>query len=305
MVNWTSLAVLAVLLAICLATTNFSIHVDEHFAVQFATTAGVALTAHYAFSMRWIRLSYILGVMALFTWLSIIAADLSFIVASLNLPLQDRNLANLDRILGLDWQAYQAYVYAHPSLIPYLDYGYNCLVTWPALVIPIALSLAHQHVRLQQFVFASILMIVLIVLVSAVVPAMGTYYEYGIAPDLSKLNPSGYVAQIDRLPLVRDGSLRLFNSTSIGGIIAFPSLHAAIPVLSCWALWTFRWIRPLVVTCSADILFATPLFGGHYFIDVFAGILVAAASICAALQVAQLSVRSTSGSNVLTQSATV
>jgi membrane-associated phospholipid phosphatase len=242
--------------------------------------------------------------MVLFLWLSIVATDLSFIVATLDLPLQDRNLAYLDRMLGLDWQDYLAYVYTHPSLIPYLDYGYNCLITWPVYVVPIALSLAHQHLRLQQFVFASILTVVLIVLVSAVVPAMGTYYEYGITPDLSKLNPSGYVAQIYLLPLVRDGSLRLLNSTSIRGIIAFPSLHAAIPVLSAWALWTFRWIRPLVVICCADILFATPLFGGHYFIDVFAGILVAVASICAALQVAQMSIRSTSGSNELTISVT-
>jgi hypothetical protein len=89
--NWISLGFLAVLLAICLATTNFSIQVDGHFAAKLGTTAGLAFTAHYAFWTHWIRLSYILGLMALFACLSVVAADLSFIVATLNFPLQDGN----------------------------------------------------------------------------------------------------------------------------------------------------------------------------------------------------------------------
>ena len=88
------------------------------------------------------------------------------------------------------------------------------------------------------------------------------------------------------MPLVRNGSLRELDMLQLGGIVTFPSFHAATAVLYLWALWDVRWIRPIAVLANVAMLLATPLVGGHYFVDVFAGIAVAAASITAARQIA-------------------
>ena len=75
------------------------------------------------------------------------------------------------------------------------------------------------------------------------------------------------------------------------GIVTFPSFHAATAALYLWAFWPVRWFRPVAVVANVGMLLATPLGGGHYFIDVFAGIAVAAAAIIAAQWIAGLLTR--------------
>jgi hypothetical protein len=52
--------------------------------------------------------------------------------------------------------------------------------------------------------------------VSALLPAIGTYREYGIMPDPATFKPSGYLIQLHGLPLVRDGSPRVLDSSTLG-----------------------------------------------------------------------------------------
>jgi membrane-associated phospholipid phosphatase len=42
-------------------------------------------------------------------------------------------------------------------------------------------------------------------------------------------------------------------------------------------------MRPIAIACNGLLLLSTPIDGGHYFIDVFAGIGVAALAIMAAV----------------------
>ena len=84
------------------------------------------------------------------------------------------------------------------------------------------------------------------------------------------------------LPPTRDGVLRHLDLLGLGGIVTFPSFHAASAVLYFWALWPVRWFRPLVVLANGLMLAATPINGGHYFIDLFAGVAVAVLAIVAA-----------------------
>jgi membrane-associated phospholipid phosphatase len=46
-----------------------------------------------------------------------------------------------------------------------------------------------------------------------------------------------------------------------------------------WACWPLRWVRLAVIPWNIAMLVATPLGGGHYLVDVLAGMLVAIASI--------------------------
>jgi membrane-associated phospholipid phosphatase len=59
-------------------------------------------------------------------------------------------------------------------------------------------------------------------------------------------------------------------------------------VLYAWALWPARWLRPILVLANAAMLAATPIDGGHYFVDLFAGMAIAIAAIAAARRVGQI-----------------
>ncbi|WP_354135709.1 phosphatase PAP2 family protein [Bradyrhizobium sp. LB11.1] len=67
--------------------------------------------------------------------------------------------------------------------------------------------------------------------------------------------------------------------SQIGGVVTFPSFHAAAAVLALWAWWGVWWMRPWAFMMSATMLIATPLVGGHYFVDTFAGIAIASVAI--------------------------
>src|SRR5262249_53845181 len=95
-----------------------------------------------------------------------------------------------------------------------------------------------------------------------------------------------YLDQLRDLPPTRDGTLRHLELLNLGGIVTFPSFHAASALLYAWALWPLRWARPLLVFINGMMLAATPLNGGHYFVDVIAGITVALVSIVAAHRLA-------------------
>jgi membrane-associated phospholipid phosphatase len=61
--------------------------------------------------------------------------------------------------------------------------------------------------------------------------------------------------------------------------VSFPSFHAAAAILFLWAFWPVRWIWPIAMVANCAMLLATPIGGGHYFVDIFAGIAIAAISI--------------------------
>jgi membrane-associated phospholipid phosphatase len=104
------------------------------------------------------------------------------------------------------------------------------------------------------------------------------------------LHPVDDFDHMRHLPLLRDGKLRVLEIGQLTGIVTFPSFHAAAAILYLWALWANSWMRVIALICNALLLLSTPIDGGHYFIDVIAGVSLAILSIlvvrrlCCALQ---------------------
>ena len=119
--------------------------------------------------------------------------------------------------------------------------------------------------------------------ISAFVPAIGVYQQIGLDPAaLSNIEPRAYLEGVRDLGPVRDGTLRHLDLFALAGIVTFPSFHAASAVLYLWALWPVRWMRPIALVANAAMLASTPVDGGHYFVDLIAGIALAGAAILAA-----------------------
>jgi membrane-associated phospholipid phosphatase len=284
--NWIALLMLAVSLGACVAASSFSLSL--HSWTRAVVIASVLTAAGlWLLSYRWgSRFGFALLAFAQLGVMSMLAAPLSYIAAAANLPLWDASFARMDQLLGLDWHAYFAFAVARPALLNFAIFFYAMIMV-PWAGVPLALGMTGRFVRLQQFVMATVLTISLSVAISAALPAIGTYHELGLPADTGTFRASGYLVQLDILPFVRDGTLRVLDLSHLGGIITFPSVHAAIAALAIWGLWGVWWLRPLALILNDGMLLATPLVGGHYFVDVLAGVGLAALSIAAAKALSQ------------------
>jgi hypothetical protein len=116
--------------------------------------------------------------------------------------------------------------------------------------------------------------------VSVFLPALGVYHALGLSiRDFPLFMPGAFESQLRDLPLVREGSLRVLDLATMTGLVTFPSFHAASAAIYLWALWPVKLLRPAAILANGLMLAATPVIGGHYFVDVLAGIAVAAVSI--------------------------
>jgi hypothetical protein len=228
---------------------------------------------------------FVLGGIAQLALITAIMTPLTYVAAASNLPLQDANLFAIDRAFGLDWQRYVAFVNDHPTLAAWLSYGYT-MIRWPIFAIPVILAAKGCYQRIAGFTFAFGVALIATTIISALVPAIGVYQQIGLDPaSLPHLQPQAYLDQLHDLPPVRDGTMRHLELLGLAGIVTFPSFHAASVVLYTWALWPARWFRPLVLAANGMMLAATPIVGGHYFIDIVAGMAIAVVAIAAARRV--------------------
>jgi hypothetical protein len=281
LINWMPLLGMAFVLFAALVVTGFSLKV-ESLLLQGLGLAWLLLAAGHAFWPRgYPRLAFACVSSAQLELGYLLSIPLSYVATATALPLQDANLARFDRLLGLDWQAYYDFVCARPALVPYFYLTY-AMISLPTFGVPILLGWTRNYARLQQFTLACTLTAVVTIFVSAFTPAIGTYQQYGIPADTPVFTASGFLVQVEEIPAVRSGALRVLNFETLTGIITFPSFHAAAAVLALWALWGVWWMRPFALIAYGGMLLATPLVGGHYFADVFAGCGVAILAIMAA-----------------------
>ncbi|EIG58907.1 MULTISPECIES: phosphatase PAP2 family protein [unclassified Bradyrhizobium] len=283
--NWLPIAAMGSLLALGLPFTGLSLE-----PVAYGVTLAVAaLLLALAYGHRILKgeladpkLLFSLGTIGQIILTCAIVGPLSYVAAKLNWPLQDQALLTIDRALGLDPEPIARYVNDHPWLADCLARGYG-LIKLPLLGIPVVLALTARYMRLQLFMLAMSLALAVTIAISAVVPAIGTYWGLQLsAAHFPEINTAVYAGQLRDILALRDGSLHELRLFFLAGIVSFPSFHAASAVLYMWALWPVRGLGGIAAALNLLMIAATPVIGAHYIIDVAGGIAVAAASIWAA-----------------------
>jgi hypothetical protein len=304
LVNWIFVGLMGAVLALSLVVSDFSLELTGlAIAVGYVGLyAGFAHANACSPQRRDPQVMFVLGGTAQIVLITAVMTPLTYVAASADLPMQDANLLAIDRALGFDWGAYVRTVDAHPVLAAWLNYGYT-MIRWPIFAIPVVLAATQRYYRIEEFTFAFGLALIVTTIISAFVPAIGVFQQIGLDPaSIKHLNLQPYLDQLRDLPPARNGTLRHLDLMGLGGIVTFPSFHAASAVLYAWALWPVRWMRPIVVLAFTAMLAATPINGGHYLIDVIAGIAIAALSIVAARQagrvIARWQIRSVDGALV-------
>jgi membrane-associated phospholipid phosphatase len=191
-------------------------------------------------------------------------------------------LLSWDRALGFDFRSYLGFVNAHPNILLLLAPSYGS-ITWQLIAMALILPLAGYYRRIGQAICAFTCALVVTIIISIFVPALGVYGTLGLtAADYPYFEPQGYYDALRDTPLLRAGTHRALDLWKLGGVLTFPSFHAAAAALYIWAFWPLRWLRSAAVIWNLAMIAATPFGGGHYLVDILAGILVAVLAIVAA-----------------------
>lgn len=204
----------------------------------------------------------------------------TYLTTCFNLPLHDETFIAWDRALGLDWRDWLHWMNGHPQLADILSL---CYWTFAMQSIGVAVALyALKHVRRAQcFIIAFILSCATTAILAATFPAVGAYVHYNLEPkDYAHIAP--FATRIHEATLLglRDHSMTLLPfMQNVKGIVTFPSFHAAMAVLLIYASRPLRYCNLLLLVLNIGMIAASPIDGGHYFVDIIAGVIIALAAI--------------------------
>jgi membrane-associated phospholipid phosphatase len=205
-----------------------------------------------------------------------VGAPLSYLAATAGFPLQDGLFDFWDRTwLHLDWSSMMQFIASRPNLRLLLLLAYSSFALQSVTTV-FALGVAGQLARLTTFIAAFIATTLITIAISAVLPAVGPFVFLDLHPDMANgFLPTSSTSWPVFLGL-RDGTFHTIHGMNSEGIITFPSLHAALGILFAAALWRTKWIKWAALVLNGLMLFSTPAYGSHYFVDVIAGVLIAA-----------------------------
>ena len=182
---WAIVAVLAAIAVIAPFIANFRL-VGPSF---LAAGGGVALclAGYWLYETKRPdpRLASAVGGTAQIVAFAAVGAPVSYIAASLNLPLRDAWFDAADRALGFDWVALLGWMDAHATLHPVFSVIYSSLIPQTVAVV-LALALAGRLVWLRIFILAFIISTIVTIIIAAIFPAEGcgvsTSYRLPIIP---------------------------------------------------------------------------------------------------------------------------
>lgn len=193
------------------------------------------------------------------------------------LPYADASLAKIDHAMHLDWVGYFAFVRGHEVLREVLGQSYTSLTLLSAVAFILAFLIrgAEQAARLLETFF---LAAVLCTIIGPFFPAKGapTFFSE-IIGSLEGIPGTYSVVPLETL---RIGGSILLNASELPGLVTFPSFHTAAAVVVAAGFWRTKLFVP-VAAYSLVVIASTPVFGGHYFIDLIGGALIAFTAIAA------------------------
>lgn len=257
-----------------------------------ATCVVIALIAYACRATRWPVAAERVGVMVmgiLFLTLAFAGARfLNYLSMSSALPMADDLLDSWDKALGLDWHAYATRLSQYPDILPYLQDSYSratLLITYVFLV----LAAFGRTERAKEFATLLYVGVVLTIGIAGFFPADGAMARYVDDHLLASFGPKTGVYFVEALKSVREAKDFTLSFAHLPGLASFPSFHTIIALLIVYA-WRDNIVTLLLAgTGGGLILLGTPVYGGHYFVDVIAGFFVTAV-----LAFAYTAVRSTS-----------
>ncbi|MCP1837138.1 hypothetical protein ACVIHI_001487 [Bradyrhizobium sp. USDA 4524] len=264
----------------CVALLDFIIarYLGIHVVIElwFVALVGWLLAIYivYRFARPDARLAWLCGSVAQYLALGCTLTILSCLVAAFNFPLIDRYLAKADATIGFDWLAAFDYVQSNPWLKRILQIGYNSTEAQTALLF-LVLNVTGRVHRTGEFISLCAATLAIMAIISAVLPATGAWPTHRVLQSVS----ADYLSYLPLLNGLRDGSLRQLSLSNIDGIVTFPSFHTALGIIFVYTARGIPLLFPALAALNVIMISATPVIGGHYFVDIIAGAVITCAVI--------------------------
>lgn len=212
--------------------------------------------------------AYLTGGLALVLWSCAANAYLAIVAAAAAFPLQDDLFMRLSEVGGFSHFAMIEWIARRPAIGTFLNDVY--LLTVPILFLSlVVLALTRQFERLRTVVTLYGFMLTGCVTISMFVPALGYMIKYPLPAELTAALPDGagtYYGEI--LEQLRNGTVRTLAPEFLKGVVVFPSFHAAMAMISAYALWRTRFVGVANLLLSAITGVSIIPMGGHYLVDI-------------------------------------
>ncbi|GJD65535.1 hypothetical protein MPEAHAMD_5730 [Methylobacterium frigidaeris] len=196
---------------------------------------------------------------------------LHYLSATLAFPLVDPMIVHVESVLGFDWRAHTAYLEGHPHLSRMLALSYHSSGPQIALVV-IVLASTRRISRLWAFVRLFSVALACVVVLSAVLPAVGPYVFYAVDPSTPNgLETIGALWHLEPLINLRSSTMQVIALSEMRGLATFPSFHVSLALITAWALASVRYLGLVILSLNMAVIVATLSAGGHYLPDVLGG----------------------------------
>jgi membrane-associated phospholipid phosphatase len=257
--NWLIIAVALVVAAVGLLQARIGVGTRGLVVETGAVALLAAIALVYGRTGRSASLASAAEACAQLIAIGVLLEVVSYLVTRAGGPLRDGPLLRADELLGFDWDGWTARIQSMPRLAEILASAYGSIL--PQL----AAGTLYLGLRQRAGTLLGMLNVsgAITVAISAFVPAIGHLPDAPHVPDFLAL---------------RGHTLVQLDLAHLQGLISFPSYHAAIAVIMALALWHDRLLRWPVMLLNMVMLVSTISDGGHYLVDVLAGVAIAVAS---------------------------
>lgn len=266
------IAIVLPLLAVDLVLAKF-VHIDAM--GELRTLAGVSIGSVGLWILvaaccycRWRGIITLADASQLLAWTLLVIPAITFLIPVAGrtpCPLVDGGLARIDAGMHFHTVNVVHWVANLPRARRALIIAYDLLglLVIAALMVP---PFARRALASRRYVLAVLFAAILTAALFALWPAAGPWTVEGFAPSKDQAEVIG------ALTLLKSGQPLPEGTKS--AVVAFPSFHVVLAVLSVVALWDLRWIRWFAFILGTLICISTITTGWHYGIDVIGGLAV-------------------------------
>ncbi len=287
--HWLLWAVPAILLALSalieLATPRISVaHQGYGVVALWVPFAALMIAWRYARfeTFDWF-LHRLWGVMVLFCWINFTinsVALLSQMLLAQNFPLMDNAYLAADHALGLNWTSYAHFMLDNPWVHFIFSNAYADLTMSGIMLTPLLALLRNDRIRVVEICFLMLATATTCVTISGFLPAQTATIHFDEIMKLMEADGHRYLGRaIAAMQTLRESPHAVIDPRTSEGLVCFPSFHCCMALIIMRCNRGLGWFSAFAFLAGLAIIAATPIFGGHYFVDLIGGGAVTAFSI--------------------------
>jgi len=268
------MAVMAVMLTACDLVVARIAHVGTHEYFLGAAYSLLLLGIALGYS-RWRRLTRLVDASELLMWAVVFTSVLSVLIQLAGRsprPLIDDRLSRLDAVLHFKTAVAVQLVARVPAIRKALVFSYE--LAGPLIIVSVMLPplLGYANAS-RRYMLGIVLGLVVVAGIFSIWPAAGPWTTEGFAPTAEQAAVTSYLA---RLKSPEPATLDMDDA----GIVAFPSFHVLLAILTAAALSAIPGLRAPAWALAILAGIATLTTGWHYLVDVLGGIVLAVLLLC-------------------------